>query len=528
MPTRPSRFERSPVCIIAVHLSVPFCSPLSQQRLKESEARDAVVIRNGETKHIPAKELVPGDIIVVDIGVKVPADSRLLNLTTPVLMAEEAMLTGEAEPPIKFVESIGKKDENKEAVNQDKRNILFSVCLLFGLFVTLSLFSYSLPSFSFLKGTLVVRGKGTACVVGIGAETEMGKIANALNEEDDKTPLQKKLDEFGEQLSKVIGIICVVVWVINYKHFADPEHGSWIKGAIYYFKIAVALAVAAIPEGLPAVVTTCLALGTYKMAKKNAVVRKLPSVETLGCTTVICSDKTGTLTTNKMTIQKVLVVDSAKKDDISLVEYNVEGDSFSPIGAIRQGEAKVCEHPACIDPALATIGKISALCNESSIFHEEKKEHKSRDSAFRCTGAPTEAAMLVLSEKIGVPDLTQNQVNFANRDPNQRCVAARKHWDGLFQKLHVLEFSRERKSMSVVVKGADGKTVLMCKGAPESVLRRCDFVAPGRGEPQRLTDAMRASIEKSILAYAAQGLRVTLLPTLTSRASKPLKRLKAV
>merc|ERR1719330_271376 len=211
----------------------------------------------------------------------------------------------------------------------------------------------------------------------------MGLIAQGLMETDDeKTPLGQKLDEFAEFLSKVILAICILVWLINIGHF--QEHGGWFAGSIYYFKIAVALAVAAYPEGLPAVVTTCLALGTMKMAKKNAIVRTLKSVETLGCTTVICSDKTGTLTTNEMCCKQLVLPTSAK----AMKRHTVEGHTYAPVGAIEGLKPSWDK-----DKALASFATIGAICNQArlSVYAEGR---------FIRAGEPTEAALMVLVEKL--------------------------------------------------------------------------------------------------------------------------------
>jgi len=198
-----------------------------------------------------------------------------------------------------------------------------------------------------------------------------------------KTPLNQKLDEFGDLLTQVITGICVLVWVMNYNQFFDPVFGGFFKGCIYYLKIAVALGVAAIPEGLPAVITLCLALGTKKMVKRNAIVRKLPSVETLGCCTVICSDKTGTLTTNQMVVEALVVPDEGEGQ---IKEYNVSGTGYVPT------DGKIQDYNGTAGN-LEEMANVCTLCNEAVIKYE--------DGQYVRVGEPTEAALKCLVEKNG-------------------------------------------------------------------------------------------------------------------------------
>jgi P-type E1-E2 ATPase len=187
------------------------------------------------------------------------------------------------------------------------------------------------------SSTIVSEGTAIGIVAYTGMKTAIGSVhseVQAAEKEEKKTPLEEKVDNFGELLAKVIFVICFLVWAMNFQKFFDPIHGTAVKGCIYYFKIAVALAVAAIPEGLPAVITTCLALGTRKMSANNCIVRRLPSVETLGCTSVICSDKTGTLTKNQMCAVKFGII-GANSDDIQ--EFDVEEKSYSSEAKILGG-----------------------------------------------------------------------------------------------------------------------------------------------------------------------------------------------
>lgn len=446
--------------------------------LKDLQPENARVLRDGEMVTIPARELVPGDIVEIRVGDKVPADMRLLSMKTTAIRVEQAQMTGESTSVNKEIDALPK---GSESVIQAKVNMLFAT-------------------------TVVVNGLGRGIVTEIGMKTEIGKIQASVQqaaEEEEPTPLKKKLDEFGELLSKVIGVICLVVWMINYNNFFDPVYGSVFKGCIYYFKIAVALAVAAIPEGLPAVITTCLALGTRKMAKKNAIVRKLPSVETLGCTTVICSDKTGTLTTNEMSC---ITFSHPGKTETELITYDVEGHTYAPIGKIEGATLSQFK-------TVASLAKICALCNESTIEY--------KDGKYVRVGEPTEAALKVLVEKIGIPDDSAKHAEFVSlqsSNPAQAVQFCNEYWAEQNKKLAILEFSRDRKSMSVLCakstaparatrSASSNQNVLFVKGAPEGLIDRCTTIQLGDGSIKPLTDSGRQVLLTQVSSLARKSLR---------------------
>ncbi|XP_072290239.1 sarcoplasmic/endoplasmic reticulum calcium ATPase 2 isoform X2 [Eucyclogobius newberryi] len=434
------------------------------EALKEYEPEMGKVYRQDRktVQRIKARDIVPGDIVEVAVGDKVPADIRICSIKSTTLRVDQSILTGESVSVIKHTDPV----PDPRAVNQDKKNMLFS-------------------------GTNIAAGKAVGVVVATGVCTEIGKIRDEMvATEQDKTPLQQKLDEFGQQLSKVISIICIAVWLINIGHFNDPVHGgSWIRGAVYYFKIAVALAVAAIPEGLPAVITTCLALGTRRMAKKNAIVRSLPSVETLGCTSVICSDKTGTLTTNQMSVCRMFILNNAGGDSCSLSEFTVTGSTYAPEGEVYQDNKQVKSSQF---DGLVELATICALCNDSSLDFNEVK------GVYEKVGEATETALTCLVEKMNVFDTEVH--NLSKIDRANACNSVIKQ---LMKKEFTLEFSRDRKSMSVYCtpnKSRSSVGKMFIKGAPEGVIDRCSHVRVGNTKVP-LTTGIKEKILSVIREY---------------------------
>ena len=434
------------------------------EALKSLQASHCNVKRNGKISEIESSDLVPGDIIILNEGEKIPADARILDIVTSNFEIDESNLTGEPLPVYKHADVITEKELNIK----DQKNIAFS-------------------------STGVTIGNAVAIVVYTGKHTQLGKIGKDVQdskENEQKSPLKLKLEEFGNNLTYIIGIICLVVWIINYKNFFDEIHGTFLNGMIYYFKISVALAVAAIPEGLPAVITTCLALGSRRMAANNAIVRKLDAIETLGCTSIICSDKTGTLTTNNMTVKNFMtVVDASGKQQ----EFKVEGTSFNPNGMINPLEENAVNKYA----NLKAFTLVSSLCNKSTIKFDENSGN------YSIKGSPTEGAIKVLVEKFRVADNNLKEKQNKNDPEVYNNFIAQN-----YQILHTLEFDRVRKSMSVIALDKQAnKPVLLTKGALEFIIPKATRVLLNDGKESTLTEEMKQSILNTTKSYMSKSYR---------------------
>lgn len=411
----------------------------SLQKLSSPGAR---VFRSGKLRQISAQDLVPGDCIQLEAGDNVPADARLI--TSFGLQVQEAALTGESVPAEKQANVI----LPEAAPAGDRLNMVY-------------------------MGTIVAAGKATAVVVQTGMKTELGRIAGLLNEaKREQTPLQKRLAELGRILVLVCLGIVLVVFVLQ------MMRGGKVLETLL---VSVSLAVAAVPEGLPAVVTMTLALGLQRMVKRNALVRKLPSVETLGSVNVICSDKTGTLTRNEMTVREVIT---------ARLHLHITGAGYMPQGQFLSGaipgtdsftaevQDLALQSPAD-HPELRPLLLAAARCNNSAI-----QPRADGSGAWHCIGDPTEGALLVLAMKAG-PGI----------EPEQRKV--------LFE----IPFDSDRKMMSVVTRSNPEGVVLHSKGAPEVVLSVCTAERMGAQEVP-MTQERRDAILKAASDLASRAYRV--------------------
>lgn len=400
------------------------------EALKKMSSPHAKAVRNGHISVIEAKELVPGDIIVIEAGDIIPADIRLIDSAN--LMIEEASLTGESVPTEKDAKLLFEEDISIG----DRQNMAF-------------------------MSTVVTYGRGKGIVTGTGIKTEIGKIAEAIQDiKDDTTPLQQKLDQLGKWLGGACLIICLIVFGIG------VFRGQDILGM---FMVAVSLAVAAIPEGLPAVVTIVLALGMKRMVDRNAIVRRLLAVETLGCVTVICSDKTGTLTQNEMTVVKVY---SKEKS------YTVSGNGYNPKGDFTVNHVNI---EASNDEGLRFLLSSGLLCNDSIL------EQKEDNMNWGILGDPTEGALVVAAAKAGMV-----KADYNNKYP----------------RIAEIPFDSDRKMMTTFHKEfLPGKIISFTKGAPDIVINKCSKIL--RNEiPEDFTPELRNTINHINSSYAKQALRV--------------------
>lgn len=389
----------------------------AMEALKKMVAYEARVLRDKKVRKIPARELVPGDIIHIEAGDRIPADARLLEAID--LETNESSLTGESHPVLK---GTGALSEDTPVAEQ--KNMLF-------------------------MGTVTIKGNGIAVVVGTGKNTHIGSIAAMIQIEEEDPPLKIKFGNLSTQLAKVVLLACLVIFI------AGALRGQEIFGMLV---IASALAVAGIPEALPFIVTATLAMGTQRMAKRNAIIRRLPAVETLGCATVICSDKTGTITRGEMTVRRVYT------------DTNIEvmGSGYIPKGEFIKDGATI--HPLQ-DAHLSELLRIGIMCNNSFLEH---------DGEWRIIGDPTEGALLVASKKAGIEEG--------------------------YPRIRELPFDSERRLMSTLHTTPQG-IIAFIKGAPEVVLEACSHIYEN-GSVRHLDSKDRNRIMEAYKEMAQEALRV--------------------
>ncbi|MDD5348134.1 MAG: calcium-translocating P-type ATPase, SERCA-type [Candidatus Omnitrophica bacterium] len=400
--------------------------------LKKLSSPQSKVIRQGAHTLVPSAELVPGDLIELEAGDHVPADGRI-SWHTSNFAVQEASLTGESVPVTKISAAL----EAKEIGLADRVNTVF-------------------------MGTAAVSGKARALVTDTGMATELGKIAAMIQAvERESTPLQKKLEEFGKWIVYVCFVLVAMVFVLG------VFRGGWSKeNVLAMFLTSVSLAVAAIPEGLPAVVTIALALGVQRMVKRHALIRKLPSVETLGCAQVICSDKTGTLTRNEMTVQAVYAAGKV---------FRVSGVGYEPQGEFLVEERSVNPREFA---GLSKALECAVLCNGATLVKEE--------GDFKIVGDPTEGALLTAAAKAGID---------------------KKDAEGEHPFVEEIPFDSDRKKMTIIRKAKEGGFIAYVKGAPDILLADCVSVEHN-GASRPLTDADREKILGLNSDFANQAMRV--------------------
>ncbi|MCF6095959.1 cation-translocating P-type ATPase [Thermovorax subterraneus] len=408
------------------------------EALKEMAAPVARVVRDGQIKVIPAKEVVPGDVVILETGDKVPADGELFEAEN--LKVDESMLTGESVPVEKSVES-----RELETLKIHRSNLVF-------------------------MGTMVVSGRGKMVVTQTGMNTEMGKIAGMMEGVgEEQTPLQRRLDDLGKKLLVLCLLICFMVAMLGV-----------LRGEESYqmFLFGVSLAVAAIPEGLPAVVTMVLAMGVQRMVKKNVLVRKLTAVETLGCATLICSDKTGTLTENRMTVRKIYV--DGETVMVTGSGYRIEGDFITNDGRLLKKTS----------PSMEKLLRIAVSCNNAELGEQKSGIFGfGRPKEMVPAGDPTEVALLVAAAKAGI---FKNDV------------------ERTYKRIREIPFDSERKRMSVVVKNQKGELFLFTKGAVDVILELCDGIEES-GNVKKMTLSEKRKISRINEDMGREALRVLAL-----------------